>query len=310
MQILSRYRKLLFGIFIAVAAGSCMFFFSLRPVDAERASPVIFEITRGESFSGIIQGLAGADLIRSGLATELLSLANGDAFRLKPGLYELNPAMSAADILDTLSREGNRLVTVTIPEGKDIFEIDAILSDALVIHRGDLVRYVSSSAPYSPLEGRLFPDTYQFARGSDVREVVQKFLDDFDAKAKPLLGVDAATAQKILTLASILEKEVPGQDDQRIVAGIIEKRLQAGMYLDIDATVNYGNLVASSSYDTYRHQGLPPGPIGNPGLAAITAALHPETSPYWYYISDPKTGKTIFAESLAEQNEHIAMYLR
>ena len=120
---------------------------------------------------------------------------------------------------------------------------------------------------------------------------------------------------------------MPDQNDQEIVAGIILKRLAEGIPLDIDATVCYAKLLGrptstaqacslspldfkiESPYNTYLYKGLPPGPIGNPGTSAITAALHPQSSPYLYYLSDPATGKTIFAKTLDEQNQNRVKYL-
>jgi UPF0755 protein len=336
------------GVIIIAIIG--LFLLALRPVNADDATPVVFEIQRGESFHDIVHGLAAAYLIRSTLAFEMLSLADGGAFHLKPGLYQLNSSMSSSAILGELTSEGGDAITVTIPEGENIYEIDAALANALVIHPGELIRYnatsdmrqgtgtISHVAVTMSLEGRLFPDTYQFARGSDVRDVVQKFLDDFRAKAEPVLGDNTSTAQKTLIIASILEKEVPDPNDQKIVAGILQKRLQAGMPLGIDATVCYAALVngqgsidkgseeplppssypsscrvlnfkLDSPYNTYLYKGLPPTPIGNPGLQAINAALHPQSSPYWYYLSDPKTKKTIYAATLAEQSVNRAKYL-
>jgi UPF0755 protein len=244
---------------------------------------------------------------------------------------------------------------VTIPEGSNIFEIDAILSKALVIHSGDLVRLQESdvavggngkNSTSSNLEGKLFPDTYEFYTNADVKDVAGELLDNFAAKAQPLLTAGAGkNATNTIILASILEKEVPSQADQEIVAGIILKRIAAKMPLDIDATVCYAKLLAEnapitsaavsanvnaapatgiatgcpsltaldfkvkSPYNSYLYGGLPPGPIGNPGLSAITAALHPQSSPYWYYLSDPKTGKTVFAKTLDEQTQNRVKYL-
>ncbi|HVO28532.1 MAG TPA: endolytic transglycosylase MltG [Candidatus Paceibacterota bacterium] len=214
-------------------------------------------------------------------------------------------------------------VLVTIPEGSTVYDIDRILAQAGVIRPGDLAQ--ASSAP--ALEGRLFPDTYYFYASSTADAVVRKMVDDFDAKAGPLLEADGANAGRDLIVASLVQKEVASSTDQRLVAGIIDKRLAAGMYLDIDATICYAKEVAApastsgcyplsaddlridSPYNTYTHTGLPPGPIGNPGLAAIEAALDPASSSYWYYLSDPKTGATIYAVTLAEQNANRAKYL-
>jgi len=237
--------------------------------------------------------------------------------------------MSASAIADTLTDSARSEVAVTIPEGSNVYEIDRILSAALVIHPGDLINFHDDG----DLEGRLFPDTYHFFTGTDIRAVVQKFFDDWNIKAKPMLGFDesqcvaSAACEKKLILASIVEKEVPGPEDRKIVAGILLKRLAANMYLDLDATICYAkqtldpfsdagcypsavlDFKIDSPYNTYSHKGLPPAPISNPGSSAISAVQNPESSSYWYYLSDPKTKKTIFAKTLEEQNRNRQIYL-
>ena len=232
--------------------------------------------------------------------------------------------MSPLAILAKLTNTANRAATVTIPEGSNIYEIDAILADALVIQRGDLV----DSPDSRNLEGMLFPDTYQFFPGSGVEDVIQKFLATFKIKAEPMLALDQKNFENNLIIASILEKEVLGVTDQEIVAGILKKRIAAGIPIDIDATLCYMKLQENptstagcypitvadkqtkSPYNSYLYGGLPPTPIGNPGLQAITAALHPAPSSYWYYLSDPKTGKTIYAATLAGQVANQKKYLK
>jgi UPF0755 protein len=310
-------------IIIAILVG--FFLYSLGPVAADRnAPPVVFEIAQGEGFRGIANALYDQGLVKSAATFAAFSVINrGEAFHLQPGLYELNPGMSSPDILAKLADTANRAVTVTIPEGANIYEIDGILANALIIQRGDLVNFKSAGN----LEGMLFPDTYEFFPGSNVKDVVQKFLQTFRDKAMPVLSADPQTVEKNLIIASVLEKEVPGARDQAVIAGIIEKRLAAGMALDMDATLCYMKLQAHptstvgcypitvkdkqniSAYNTYLHAGLPPGPIGNPGIQAITAAMNPKSSPYWYYLSDPRTGKTIFSATLAQQVANQSRYL-
>jgi UPF0755 protein len=234
--------------------------------------------------------------------------------------------MSAIAILKSLS-VGASTVNVTITEGSNIYEIDKELADAGVISRGDLINFKYDG----DLEGKLFPDTYQFYLASDVADVAQKFLDNFNEKASSTLAAAPKNIEETLTLASIVEKEAPKPDDQSIIAGIIKKRMANGMRLQIDATVCYAKQITlpadvvdcsalaqvdfssessyDSTYNTYLHAGLPPGPIGNPGLAAIVAVLHPVSSSYLYYVSDPATGKIVYAATLAEQDAHIKKYL-
>jgi UPF0755 protein len=217
-------------------------------------------------------------------------------------------------------------VLVTIPPDTTVYDIDRILAGANVLQQGELINSTSAVA----LEGKLFPDTYYFYASSTVDEVIQKMTDDFDAKAAPLFAAQNVTGtveEQDLIIASLIEKEVASSTDQTIVAGIIDKRLAAHDYLDIDATICYAkqqaaptstascspltaaDLKIDSPYNTYTHYGLPSTPIGNPDLAAITAALNPATSSYWYYLSDPKTGATIYATTLAQQEANEKKYL-
>ena len=334
MRILTK-KNIIVGIVIAlviIVAG--WFFFSLDPVDAAAGSaatpPIVFQINPGDGFREVAQNLSAAHLIRSPLAFELFSLVDGRAFTLKPGWYRLSPSMDTPQIVAALSDGGAGEVTVVIPEGSNIFDIDRTLSNALVIRPGALI----AAARTQNLEGHLFPDTYQFYTDSNAEAVIQEMTNDFNAKAGPLFAAAPAGSMSTFTdetstliIASIVEKEVPDQQDQEIVAGIILKRLADGMPLDIDATVCYAKLLVAptstaqtcslsaldfkidSPYNTYLYKGLPPDPIGNPGTSAITAALHPQSSPYFYYLSDPATGKTIFAKTLDEQNQNRVKYL-
>jgi UPF0755 protein len=310
-------------LFIVVIACG-LFFFNLKPVSADSNAPdVVFAIQQGAGFRQIAENLYEANLIRSRIAFELFALLDGRAFELKPGLYRLNAGMDDPNIISTISGDGAGEATVTIPEGSNIYEIDKILSGALVLQPGALINFPSAAG----LEGRLFPDTYRFYTNANPSDVVRELTDNFNTKAGPILNADAANEKKDIIIASLLEKEVPAEADQQVVAGIIQKRLAVGMPLDIDATVCYAKLMAhptstngcyplspldfkiNSPYNTYLYKGLPPGPIGNPGASALTAVLHPTDSPYWYYLSDPKTGKTIFAKTLDEQNQNRVKYL-
>jgi UPF0755 protein len=312
-------------IFFAVVIG-----IGLGPVgssDSAGSQTVTITIPPGESFSKIVGLLSNAHLLRAKPIFEAAAFASGAAFHIQSGVYRLSPAMSVPALLRVLSG-GAPTVAVTIPEGSNLYEIDKILADAGVTQRGDLIGFTADGN----IEGKLFPDTYQFYEGSDVADVVQRFLDNFNEKAEPLLAADPKSADQDLILASILEKEAPPDaTDQRLIAGIIQKRLAKGMRLQVDATVCYAEQITtpaviadcsaltrvdftpdspySSDYNTYLHAGLPPGPIGNPGILAITAALHPASSSYLYYISDPATGKVIYAETLPEQEVNIKKYL-
>lgn len=216
-------------------------------------------------------------------------------------------------------------VSVVIPEGKSVSEIEAILKEAEVLREGD-----SLFDNHTSLEGYLFPDTYRFFKHSTVPVIVSRFFENFKSKAEPILRQDTKNFQANLILASIIEREVPEFSDRKIVAGILKKRLAVGMPLQVDATLCYLKLHAvtdvdlgysecypitkrdkeiDSQYNTYLYAGLPPGPISNPGESALLAVLESEPSAYWYYLSDPDTKKTIFSRTLDEHAFNIAVYL-
>lgn len=213
-------------------------------------------------------------------------------------------------------------VTVTIPEGLTSAEIDKILADAGVVPAGSVL----AIAERDEREGYLFPDTYRFRPNTDPEAVVARLVATWDEKASPILADDPASTREYLIVASLLEREVRDPEDQRVVAGIIEKRLEEGMPLQIDATICYVkklespeapcypitavDLTNASPYNTYLYRGLPPGPIGNPGASALSASIDAQASPYWFYLSDPATSRTIFSATNEEHERNKDLYLR
>jgi len=203
--------------------------------------------------------------------------------------------------------------TVTIPEGSTISDVNRILNDSGVLTDETLAE---------ELEGFLFPDTYEFFLDSSVEVVQNKFRENFESKVLPLFptGVSDEELKEAIIIASLIEAEVPFEEDRRTVSGIIQTRLTAGIPLQIDASICYikensclpitdSDKKIDSLYNTYLYRGLPPGPIGNPGLDAVDASIDPRQTPYLYYISDPETGRAVFATSLDEHNSNVVKYL-
>jgi len=299
------------------------FVFNLRP-PGTTPTPLLIDILPGAGFNEITEQLSSKGLIRNPFVFKVFAFFNGSTGQLKPGRYELSPHWSGAKIIEQLVEGGQTEVTVTIFEGSTIYEIDKTLAEAGIIKREDIINYNIAI----PLEGRLFPDTYKFFIGSDPDIVVQRFLDNFNEKVVPILGKSPENFDANLILASIIEKEVPFYEDRQIVAGILKKREKVGMALQVDASICYAkevnnpmgdescwpltklDLKIDSPYNTYLYKGWPPGPISSPGLSAVQATIEAQSSPYWFYISDPETRNTIFAGTLDEHLENISVYLR
>jgi len=309
------------------------FFYGLEPKAADAAASSFFKISKGDGLKEIGSRLSQNGVIKSITVFKIYSLLSGNAQKFQPGIYELNAGMSVPQIVKALTAVGRNEVTLTIPEGMTLKDIDTLLSSAGVIEKSALAQFsfdsLKSDYPFlsevSSLEGFLFPDTYRFEVGTPVETAVRKMLDNFKAKVWTELS-SKNNWYDTLILASYLEREVVDFNDRQIVAGIILKRLKLGMPLQVDATLSYlkcngelkgcggaviakKDLTLSSPYNTYQRLGWTPTPIANPGEAAVSAALNPVASSYFYYLSAKKTGETIFAKTLEEHNRNRAKYL-
>ncbi|OGY65097.1 MAG: hypothetical protein A3A04_01645 [Candidatus Harrisonbacteria bacterium RIFCSPLOWO2_01_FULL_40_28] len=319
--------------FFVLIAG--YFLYTLQPVDALSKRVEIVSIEEGTRFADIADLLSERGLIRSAKSFKLYSILRGEAQSLRSGIYVLRPASSSRELIDQLLGLISQTVTLTFREGITFKEIDTRLASYGILKEGALLEIspheFSEEYPFlknaTSFEGFLFPDTYEFFAPSSPNVVLDKFLSNFERKAYPVLrDLTAKNLKKKITIASLLEREVPFLKDRLIVAGILEKRLNIGMPLQVDATVLYtkcGGLITEcanrslskkdfsfdSPYNTYLYNGLTPTPIGNPGLDAIMSALRATYSPYFYYLSDPRTQKTIFSETIDEHNENRFKYL-
>lgn len=318
-------------IFLIVAMG--YFFYGLQPTLASD-SDIELEVEKGESFRSIGAELSQRSLIRSIAVFKAYSLLTGKARSFKPGIYDLNTGMSVPEITNKLVEGGKTEVMVTIPEGVTVKDIDHLLAKSEIIEEGDIESYDISNDlrqdfPFldqlNSLEGFLFPDTYKFSLESSADKVIRRFLNNFKNKAWPKIK-DQNNWYDSLILASFLEREVKTQQDRRIVSGILLKRLQAGMPLQVDATVTYAkclktflvcqdltltesDLEDSSPYNTYKRLGWTPTPISNPGVATLEAATNSVSTDYWYYLSDKDTEETIFSRNLEEHNINRSIHL-
>jgi len=295
-----------------------LFLSALLPFAGEQK---VFTLESGMGFRDVADRLAAENLVKSSLATKFYMLISGSAFGLQPGVYLLSSSLGAADIVSVLSKGDRQTKMVTIPEGSSIYDIDTILSENYVVISGEFIKYAADKK----LEGRLFPDTYEFFVNSAPEEVVVKMEENFKEKTAKLLDLTKKEDVEKLIIASLVEKEVPNMEDRRIVAGIIYRRLAIGMPLQIDATICYIKEVANktstcyplsdfdfkvdSPYNTYLYRGVPAGAISNPGISAIEAVINPVKTSYLFYLSDPVTKKTIFSETLDRHAQNRVKYL-
>ncbi|OGG40687.1 hypothetical protein A3A21_00375 [Candidatus Jorgensenbacteria bacterium RIFCSPLOWO2_01_FULL_45_25b] len=321
------------GGFLVFVLALGYFFYGLQPSFVEKEGPVSFGISKGESFRSIGARLSQEGLVRSISVFKVYALLTGSAQKFQPGMYELASTMSVPELVRALTSVGKNEVAVTIPEGYTLKDIEAVLSKQGVLEEGALSAFefhrLILDYPFlegaGSLEGFLFPDTYRFERGSSPDEIVRRFLDTFQAKAWVLLKEHQSWHDRLI-LASYLEREVPEFQDRRIVAGILLRRLQLGMPLQVDATISYAkckgrfadcegvrilrsDLTFVSPYNTYQRMGWTPTPISNPGEAAIKAALNSEKTKYLYYLSERETGITHFSRTLEEHNSKRLKYL-
>lgn len=313
------------------------FFYGLQPVMiGEAKSPAVeFKITKGEGFREIGARLSRESFIRSITVFKFYSILTGNAQKFQPGGYRLSYNMSIPEMVSLLTAGGEVEGRVTIPEGFTIKDIEALLIKNEIIKKeeGSIadfpIRKLTERYPFlkqvNSLEGFLFPDTYRFYLDSSLEEVLTVMLDNFKRKNWEFLETKE-NWYDFLILASLLEKEVPDFEERRLVAGILLKRLDAGMRLQADATISYAKCDGAvqgceeafvrredvdfpSPYNTYLRLGWPPTPISNPGAEAVRAALSPEESSYWYYLSARETKETIFSVTLEEHNINRVRYL-
>lgn len=253
---------------------------------------------------------------------------------LQVGNHALEGKLSPYAIALAL-RTGSHLANervVTLIEGWTVDEIGQKLEDSGVVTKQAFLDAIQNSrdafaelVPGLPataaLEGIYFPDTYRFFTDGSADDVVTKLIATYEAKVLPLFqeNKSAMTPLEILTLASILEKEVRTTEERKIAAGVFLNRLAIGQALESDATVNYvtkkgtdrpsyDDIAIDSPYNTYKYRGLPPGPINNPGLATIEAVLNPTASSYYYFVTDAD-GVAHFAETFAGHKANIVKWL-
>jgi UPF0755 protein len=284
----------------------------------------------GWSTRHIAQDLQREGVIRSSAAFLMLHYAKG-LKTLKAGEYKFDEPASALQVWRRLVRGDVYARTVVVPEGYTMFDIAAAVeqaglgpaADFLTAAKGDvfLLREIDPNA--HSLEGYLFPDTYQFTRIDSAHDIAAAMVHRFRQEAHKIGLLGNADTHRIVTMASIVEKETAVPEERPLVASVYYNRLARNMALGADPSVVYAALLAGryrgtiyqsdlqfdSPYNTYKYPGLPPGPIANPGLASLQAAMHPAQSDFLYFVSD-NNGHHRFARTMEEHNRNVIAYRR
>ncbi len=301
---------------------------ALMPVTPAETTFVL--LRPGWSTRHIAQTLQRQGVIRSSAAFLMLQYAEG-VKTLKAGEYKFDEPASALDVWHRLVRGDVYARTVVVPEGYNIYDIAAAVEQAglgsadefIAMAKGDtfLVRELDPNA--KTLEGYLFPDTYQFTRIDSMHDIAAAMVHRFRQEAQKIGLLGNPNMHRIVTMASIVEKETAVPVERPLVASVYYNRLEKNMLLAADPTVIYAALLEGryrgtiyqsdlqfdSPYNTYKYPGLPPGPIANPGVASLQAALHPAVSEFLYFVSD-NNGHHRFARSPAEHARNVASYRR
>ncbi|MBA4370261.1 MAG: endolytic transglycosylase MltG [Coriobacteriaceae bacterium] len=288
---------------------------------------VSIEVPSGSTTAGIARILAGSGVVANANMFRIQTRLAGADGKLKAGRYDLYTGMPYEEVIDRL-RKGPPIeyATVTIPEGFTIDQIaDRLQAQAgvsaddfreLATHGADRFhRFYLDEVTTGSLEGYLFPKTYRLRRGATATEAVNMMLDQFE-KEVAALDLDYARAKgrslhDVVIIASMIEREARLPKERSLVSSVIHNRLERGMYLEIDATIEYvlpGNrfrlrskdLRIDSPYNTYRVRGLPAGPIANPGMASLRAAAAPASTGYIYYVLTGRDGSHTFCENASE----------
>ncbi len=303
---------------------------------------VTFTIQEGEGLKAVSARMDSEKIIKNPTVFEMTIRVTGKSNSIFAGTYVFTKDQSMKDVIDAITNvdDVTNDITITLIEGWTSAEMAKYLqeqgffpaedfsaavqtTDIQNLLPGVTYAFLGDKPTSQGLEGYLFPDTYRIKQKPEPADVVRKLLDNFDSKLTNTMRSDihkqGRTVFDVVVLASILEREVLSDADKKNAADVFLKRLQIGMPLQSDATVNYvtgkqdtrptlQDIEADSPYNTYVYKGLPPGPISNPGFSSLEAAVYPTSNPYYYFLTKDN-GEAVFSRNLDEHNLNKAKYL-
>ena len=318
-------RVVKFLLLVLVLTAAAVGYFVYLPYGPSQETFV--DIPAGVGTAGTAAQLEKAGVIRSRYAFEAMKAVHGGS--LKAGEYRFDHPARLTEVYSRIRRGDVYTRTLVIPEGFNIFDIAKAVEGAGLGSAGnfltaekqhvELIRELNPGA--QSLEGFLFPDTYRFSRHATPEMMLATMVKRFTQMAAKLGLENGADVKRVVTMASLVEKEVHIDAERALVAGVFENRLTAGMPLQTDPAVVYASMLrgtwtgvihqselhTDSPYNTYVHTGLPPGPICNPGVAALKAAMHPAQTEYMFFVADTN-GATKFSRLMNEHNANVAQY--
>ncbi len=353
-----KYKKWLVFSGALITLGLIVFFASyfqnVYKAPEKEGRDIYFEVEKGEGVWEIGQKLWEKGLIKSSFWFETYVWLYGQESDFQAGEYVLNTSMPLKEVILILTsgKVAEQEKTITIIEGWNLRDISNYLEEKEISGKKEfyqitgepLINYhektvdpkafprdfssrfqfLKSKPKYYSLEGYLFPDTYKVFQEAGAEEVVLKMISNFDQKLslemRKEIEKQGKTIHEVITMASLLEKEVRSREDMEIVSGIFWNRIKNGQALQSCATLAYilgenkprystEDTKIESPFNTYQNKGLPPVPICNPGLKAIEAAINPQNSNYNYFLSRPDTGETVFSETFRKHQQNQEKYL-
>jgi UPF0755 protein len=276
---------------------------------------LFLQFPKGSGTRAIAEKLADAGVVRYAWQFWLVRAMHSHV-TLQAGEYKFDHAASVTDVFHRLGRGDVFYFSFTVPEGSNMFDIARLLETEGIMSGQDFLKAAQS------LEGFLFPSTYRVSHFTTPAALCQMMTAQFHKEWAKLMPDPATDMVKTVTLASMIEKETGFPAERPTVASVFENRLRIGMALDCDPTVIYAALLDDryrgvihrsdldngNPYNTYRHAGLPPGPIANPGASSLAAALHPAQTDYLYFVAKPDGGGHVFTSNLAAHNKAVGSY--
>lgn len=318
-------KKLLVGVMAAAILGfAAILGWTLTQPVSSAGEPVLITIKPGMPAKIIAQELESQNLIKNALVFRIAARLQGLESSLQAGEYSISPAMPIRQMLTMMSQGQTAYQQITIPEGYTIEQVAGLLAEKKLANPDKFKELAKTFAPFPYMaptpntkysaEGFIFPDTYRVAKGTTEEELLTMMVKQFDAKLTPEIRQRAAelglSIREVVIMASLVEKEAKLSEERPVIAGVFANRIKQSMPLQSCATIQYilgypkaeltiQDTQISSPYNTYQNMGLPPGPIANPGNAAIKAVLFADTTEYLYFVAD-KQGKHHFSKTYEE----------